>query len=141
MSRKKIIDALNKDLSDELAAILQYMQHHYMAEGIDSPTIVEIFKKIAIDEMKHAEMLAERIAYLGAEPTMTLSRVKKGGNLRKMVKDDLDSENETIKQYKDHISLCEDLKDPSTRLMLEKILSDEENHADSWATILAVKKK
>lgn len=141
MSRKKIIDALNKDLSDELAAILQYMQHHYMAEGIDSPTIVEMFKKIAIDEMKHAEMLAERIAYLGAEPTMTLSRVKKGGNLRKMVKDDLDSENETIKQYKDHISLCEDLKDPSTRLMLEKILSDEENHADSWETILAVKKK
>jgi bacterioferritin len=141
MSRKKVIDALNKDLSDELAAILQYMQHHYMAEGMDSPGVVEMFKKMAIDEMKHAEMLAERISYLGAEPTMTLSRVKKGGNLRKMVKDDLDSENETIKQYKEHVGLCNDLKDPTTRLMLEKILSEEEDHADSWERILAVKKK
>ncbi|MEW5806062.1 MAG: ferritin-like domain-containing protein [Acidobacteriota bacterium] len=140
MSRQKIIEALQKDLSDEMAAIIQYMQHHYVAEGMESPSIIEIFKKTSIDEMKHAEMLAERIVYLGGEPTTTLSRVKKGGNLKKMIKDDLDSENDAIKQYKEHIKLCGDLGDSVTRLMLEKILTDEEGHADTWETILGIKK-
>lgn len=140
MSRQKIIEALQKDLSDELAAIIQYMQHHYVAEGMESPSIIEIFKKTSIDEMKHAEMLSERIVYLGGEPTTTLSKVKKGGNLKKMIKDDLDSENDAIKQYKEHIKLCNDLGDPVTRLLLEKILSDEEGHADGWETILSIKK-
>jgi len=140
MSRQKIIEALNKDLSDELAAIIQYMQHHYMAEGMESIIVTEIFKKSSIDEMKHAETLAERVSYLGGEPTTTLSKVKKGGNLKKMIRDDLDSENEAIKQYKEHIKLCADLGDSVTRLMLEKILSDEEKHADTWETILGIKK-
>jgi len=140
MSRLKIIEALNKDLSDELAAIIQYMQHHYMAEGMESVSVTEIFKKNSIDEMKHAETLAERVSYLGGEPTTTLSKVKKGGNLKKMIRDDLDSENEAIKQYKEHVKLCADLGDAVTRLMLEKILSDEEKHADTWETILGIKK-
>ncbi len=140
MSKQKIIEALNKDISDELAAIIQYMQHHYMAEGMESPSIIELFKKTSIDEMKHAERLAERVSYLGGEPTTTLSKVKKGGNLKKMIKDDLDSEHEAIKRYKDHIKLCEDSNDPVTRLMLEQILADEEKHADTWQTTLGIKK-
>ncbi len=140
MSKQKIIEALNKDISEELAAIIQYMQHHYMAEGMESPPIIELFRKISIDEMKHAEILAERVSYLGGEPTTTLSKVKKGGNLKKMIKDDLDSEHETIKRYKDHIKLCEDSNDPVTRLMLEQILTDEEKHADTWQTVLGIKK-
>ena len=57
-----------------------------------------------------------------------------------MIRDNLDSENEAIKQYKEHIKLCADLGDSVTRLMLEKILSDEEKHADTWETILGIKK-
>jgi len=140
MSRLKIIEALNKDISDELAAIIQYMQHHYMAEGMESVAVIDLFKKASIDEMKHAEILSERVTYLGGEPTTTLSKVKKGGNLKKMIRDNLDSENEAIKQYKEHIKLCADLGDSVTRLMLEKILSDEEKHADTWETILGIKK-
>ena len=73
MSRLKIIEALNKDISDELAAIIQYMQHHYMAEGMESVAVIDLFKKASIDEMKHAEILSERVTYLGGEPTTTLS--------------------------------------------------------------------
>ncbi|GFP23157.1 hypothetical protein HKBW3S09_00624, partial [Candidatus Hakubella thermalkaliphila] len=56
MEKTKIIEALNKDRADELAAIIQYMGHHYMAEGMESPAVIEMFKSTAIDEMKHAEM-------------------------------------------------------------------------------------
>lgn len=140
MKNQKIVDALNKDRADELGAIIQYMGHHYTADGMESPAIVGIFKATAIDEMKHAEMLAERIVYLGGDPVNKPSEVKKGGELKKMIQDDLASENGAIKQYKEHIKLCADEGDSTTRLMLENILSDEEKHADTWETILGVKK-
>lgn len=140
MKNQKIIDALNKDRADELGAIIQYMGHHYTADGMESPAIVGIFKTTAIDEMKHAEMLAERIVYLGGDPVNKPSDIKKSGELKKMIQDDLASENGAIKQYKEHIKLCADEGDSTTRLMLENILSDEEKHADTWETILGVKK-
>jgi bacterioferritin len=114
------------------------MGHHYEAEGMQSPEIIEMFKSTAIDEMKHAEALGERIVYLGGVPVQKPSPFKRGGKLEQMIKDDLASENGAIKQYKEHIKACAD--DPATRLMLEKILSDEEGHADTWETTLGIKK-
>ncbi|TAN62983.1 ferritin, partial [bacterium] len=122
-AKKKIIDVLNLDRAYELAAILQYMGHHYEGEGIDSPAILEIFKKTGVDEMKHAELLAERIVYLGGDPVQKPASVKRGGELKSMVKDDLDGENEAIERYKAHIKLCAELGDSTTRLMLEEILT------------------
>lgn len=139
-SKKKIIEVLNIDRAYELAAILQYMGHHYEGEGIDSPAILEIFKKTAVDEMKHAELLAERIVYLGGEPVQKPASVKRGGDLKSMVKDDLTGENEAIERYKAHIKLCAELGDSTTRLMLEGILTQEEGHADTWETTLGIRK-
>src|SRR3990172_780239 len=85
---QEIIDALNKDIADELAAIVQYMWHHVMGAGISSPAIV--------DEMKHAEALAERVDYLGGVPTKQPSPIKMGGELRNMIQEDLDNENAAI---------------------------------------------
>ena len=136
---KKIIDALNEDREFELAAIMQYMGHHYEAEGLESPAIIELFKKTALDEMKHAELLAERIVYLGGTPSTKPTKIMKGGEIRKMVSDDLSAENEAIKRYKEHIKLCDKEGDPTTRLMLEGILSQEEGHADLWETTLGIK--
>lgn len=136
---KKIIEALNKDRADELSAIVQYMKHHYEAEGIDSPGIIDLAKKIAIDEMKHAEKLGERINYLGGIPTKNVTPIVEGGDLKKMVEDDLAKENGAIKQYKEHIKLAAEEEDSTTRLMLEEILSDEERHADIWKHILCEK--
>ena len=136
--KKKIIDLLNKDRADELGAIMQYMGHHYEGEGIQSPEILGMFKEVAVDEMKHAESLAERIVYLGGVPVQKPTPFKRGGTLEQMIKDDLASENGAIKQYKEHIKECAD--DPTTRLMLEKILSDEEGHADKWETTLGIRK-
>lgn len=139
MSNKKLVDALNSARADELAAIIQYMGHHYEAEGIESPEIIDQFKSTALDEMKHAESLGERIVYLGGEPTKKPSEIDKGGNLKKMIQDDLNKEYGAIKKYKGFIKLADELGDPTTRLMLEKILTDEEGHADTWKTDLGIR--
>ena len=137
---KKIIDVLNIDRSYELGAILQYMGHHYEGEGVESPAILDIFKKTAMDEMKHAELLGERIVYLGGVPVQKPTAVKRGGAIKSMVKDDLEAENGAIERYKKHIKLCDELGDSTTRLMLEQILAQEEGHADTWETTLGIRK-
>ncbi len=135
----RIIDALNRDRGDELSAIVQYMKHKYEMQGIESPEISDLAKDIAIEEMKHAEKLGERINYLGGIPTKNISPIVEGGDLRKMVEDDLAKENGAIKQYKEHIKLASEEEDYTTRLMLEEILSEEEEHANTWETVLGKK--
>ena len=139
--KKKIVDVLNLDRAYELAAILQYMGHHYEGEGVESPAIIDLFKKISMDEMKHAELLGERIVYLGGVPVQKSASVKRGGEIKAMVKDDLEAENGAIERYKTHIKLCAELGDTTTRLMLEEILSQEEGHADAWETTLGIRRK
>ncbi len=138
--REKVVEVLNLDRADELAAITQYMGHFYEATGMESPSVTAIFRQTAMDEMRHAEMLAVRIVYLRGEPTQTPAASKRGGELKAMMKDDLDSENEAIGRYKEHIKLCSELGDSTTRRMLEEILADEERHADGWETVLGVKR-
>ncbi len=133
---KPLVDALNSDLSDELAAIVQYMWHHVMVTGKESPEISDIFEDLSKDEMGHAEMIAERLDYYGAVPTTIPTSIKVGGKLTKMIEDDLAGEDAAIATYKTHIKLASDLGDPVSRLMLEKILTDEEGHAHTWRTIL-----
>lgn len=141
MATERIIAALNEDISYELGAIMQYLWHHFTAEGLESPAIIELFKETSLEEMKHLSMLAERVVYLGGEPTAKIAPFKQGGDLRQMVQDDLEGERTAIRMYREHIRLCEEEGDPVTRLLLETILSDEEKHADRWETVLAVRKK
>ncbi|KCZ72447.1 bacterioferritin (cytochrome b1) [Candidatus Methanoperedens nitroreducens] len=137
---EKIIDALNKDREQELSAIIQYMKHHYEGQGMESPEILDKEREIAIAEMRHAESLGERINYLGGVPTKSVSHIAEGGDLRKMIQDDLAKENTAIKQYKEHIKLAAEEGDITTRVMLEQILKEEEDHANTWETVLGVKK-
>ena len=137
---QKIVEALNKDRADELSAIVQYMKHRYEMEGIESPEIRDLTKDIAKDEMEHAEKLGERINYLGGVPTKNVSSILEGGDLRKMIDDDLTKENGAIKQYKEHIKLAAEEEDFTTRLMLEEILKDEESHANTWKSVLGIRK-
>ncbi len=139
--RQKIIKALNTDLGLEIGAIIQYLHHHVMAEGMESPAIIDLFEKTAKDEMNHMEMLAKRINYLGGVPTTKPAPIKVGGTLKKMIRDDLDGEYTAIRTYKGHIGLCDGIGDSTTRLMLEQILTDEEDHADTWETVLAKRPK
>lgn len=132
----KIIDALNKVLEMEIGAILQYLHHHWTGDGVESAAILPLFEKLSMDEMKHAERLAERINFLEGDPSIKPAPVKKGGDILKMVQDDLDGEYEAIGFYKTVIKLADEVGDSTTRLMMEEITAQEEGHADLWETIL-----
>lgn len=134
--REKIIKALNIDIGLEIGAIIQYIMHEVMAEGMESPAIMEKFESTSRDEMKHLEKLAQRVNYLGGVPNTKPAPIKVGGIIKKMMQDDLDGEYTAIKTYKGHVKMCEEIGDTTTRLMLEEILTDEEEHADTWETIL-----
>ena len=103
--REGSIKALNPDLGLEIGAIIQYMHHHVMAEGMESPAIIDLFEETAKDEMKHMEILAKRINYLGGVPTTKPGPIKTGGTLKKMITDDLAGEYTAIRTYKGHIEL------------------------------------
>ena len=134
--REKIINALNIDIGLEIGAIIQYIMHGVMAEGMESPAIIEKFEEISREEMKHLEKLADRVNYLGGVPNTKPNPVKVGGALKKMVQDDLDGEYTAIKTYKSQIKMFDEIGDTTTRLMVEEILTDEEDHADTWETVL-----
>ncbi len=132
----KIIEALNKVLELEIGAILQYLHHHWTGDGMESASILPLFEKTGMDEMKHAEMVAERINFLEGNPSTKPAPVKTGGDLRKMMTDDLEGEYGAIEYYKTVIKLADELGDSTTRLMMEQIVTQEEAHADQWETIL-----
>jgi len=133
-----LLDALNEAIAEELTAITQYMWHHVMAVGLDSPPASEVFRKASIQEMVHAEDLAERLNYLGGVPTTKPHEIKVGGDLRTMLQQDLKLENDAIAMYKRMIGMCGD--DITTRRLLEDILAEEEDHADRFETLLGIEK-
>ena len=137
-SNPEVVKMLNVALSMELGSTLQYLHHHWTGEGFESESILPVFSKFSIDEMKHAEKVAERINFLGGNPTISPTgvRVRKDRDLRKMVEDDLAGEYEAIEYYRKIIKLCNGVGDTTTRLMMEEILSTAEEHTDKWETLL-----
>ncbi len=136
---KELVNALNEDIALELGAITQYMWHHIMATGLESPEIKIKFREISIQEMIHAERFAERISYLGGTPTIEPAAIKMGGDLKSMIKDDLEGERHAIKKYKADLKIAREEADVGTAKMLEEIIIEEEAHDDEWSGILDVK--
>lgn len=114
---------------DELQAIIQYMMDHMMGEGTTSPAAVAIFKSHAMSEMKHYERLAERIIHLGGVPATSVGPFKNSGTMKEQIEKALNEERRAVEQYKEHIVLAKNQDDQATRLLLEQILLDEEDHA------------
>jgi len=132
----ELLRALNEALSEELASIIQYMYHHVMGQGMASPAVLAMFKAHAMDEMGHAYAIAERIDLLGGEPATTVAAIKSGGDLKRMLQDDLDGEYRAIEMYGRYIKLAAKDDDPVTRRLLEEILATEEGHANEWEAVL-----
>src|SRR3972149_12041659 len=127
---KELLDAMNEALSEELASIIQYLYHHIQARGMDSAAISEVFKELSMVEMNHAYKLAERIDLLGGAPTTAIGPIRLGGDLKKMLDDNLQAEYEAIEMYKRLVALAEKENDPVTRRLMGAILGDTEEHAD-----------
>jgi len=127
----KLIVELNARLSEELGAISQYFVHAEMCENWGYDALAEAIKKRSIQEMKHAEKLIERILFLDGRPVMTkLGPITIGKNVEEMHKKDWNAEADAIKKYNDTIRQASEVGDNNTKILLESILKDEEEHID-----------
>jgi len=129
--KPKVIAALNEALKEELTAISQYFLHAEMCENWKYGKLGSFIKKQSIDEMKHAEMLIERILFLDSTPKMTeLMHLHIGQNVKEQLESDLKLETAAVAQYNAAVALSREEGDNASRELFERLLKDEEKHAD-----------
>jgi bacterioferritin len=126
----KVIKELNDALREELTAINQYFLHAEMCENWGYKKLSDYIKKQSIDEMKHAEVLIERVLFLDGTPSMEPLTLTIGANVRQMLESDLALELGAVKQYNAAVQIATQEKDNGSRDLLVKLLKDEEAHVD-----------
>jgi bacterioferritin len=131
-----LTDLMNKAIAREIQVSVQYMWQHVMAKGLESAEIADVFENVAMTEMKHAEKIAERIFYFGIVPTTKPDAIKVGGSVKEMLEADAKAEEEAIDMYKAIIKQAQSEGDTTTRLLFEQILAEEEDHHDTFTTLL-----
>ncbi len=128
---KKLLDALNARLSEELGAINQYMVHTEMLENWGYIRLAKKVRARAIVEMKHAEKLIERLLFLEGTPVVNqLSPIRIGADVPKQFANDLASENDAVKKYNATIKLAVEVSDNASKEILDAILNDEDGHVN-----------
>ena len=132
---KKLLTVLNSLLADELTAINQYMVHSEMCENWGYSNLHKAIREQAIDEMRHAEWLIERIIFFDGAPTVSnLNAIKIGKTVPEMISNDYKDELNAVRDYNDAIKLAREVDDQGSVDLLTKILNMEEDHVD-WAEI------
>ena len=136
MTSKKLLDILNSAIARELQVAIQYMWQHVQWSGVKGFAVQEELKKIAITEMKHAETIAERLFYLGGIPTTKPEPIFVKKTLKEMVVQDVKDEKNAIDLYKTIIDMARKEGDTTTAFIFKQILEDEEDHHDTFTTLL-----
>ncbi|HEY3585935.1 MAG TPA: DUF892 family protein [Myxococcaceae bacterium] len=137
------IALLNEAVATEIVCVLRYKFHAVAAAGIASESVKEEFAQHAKEEEQHLDWIAERINQLGGKPnlnpdgvtTRAASQYAEGENLVDMIRENLVAERIAIEHYRDLIRYFAD-KDPTTRTLLERVLAQEEEHANDMHDLL-----
>jgi len=133
----QVIDFLNKALLNELTAINQYWLHHRMLHHWGLERLAAFERAESIDEMKHADRLAERILFLDGLPNFqAIGRLKIGENVEEVLRADLALEHEAVPLLKEAIAHAEAVRDYVSRDLFADILASEEHHIDALETEL-----
>ncbi|MDH7638160.1 ferritin-like domain-containing protein [Sphingomonas oryzagri] len=140
---EKTIELLQSVVATELVCVLRYRMHAIAADGITSKSVAAEFVEHAESEQEHMLMAAERIDQLGGVPNFnpeglasrSATEYGDGGNLVEMIKQNLIAERIVIEHYQELIRYFGD-DDPTTRIMLEHILAEEEDHASDMHDLL-----
>jgi bacterioferritin len=128
----KVIGLLNEALKNELTAVNQYWLHYRLLDNWGVDKLAEFERSESIDEMKHADRLAERILFLDGLPNFQLlGRLHVGENVEEILKGDMELELEALGQLKGAIAHCEKVKDYVSRDLFSEILENEEQHVDT----------
>lgn len=134
---KKVIEFLNTALKNELTAINQYFLHYRMLDNWGVTKLAKYEYSESIDEMKHADKLAERILFLDGLPNFqSLGRLRIGENVEEVLKADLELEEEALPPLREAIVHCENVRDFVSRDLFAHILANEEEHVDTLETQL-----
>ncbi len=135
MASQKLKDLMNKGLAAEIQASIQYMWQHVQWIGVEHYAVSDEFKTIAIQEMQHAEKIAERLWYLEGTPTTKPAPIQVGGEMWEMVDNDIVAEEFAINLYKEIMEVAAKEGDPTTRFIFEQILEQEEEHHDFFTSL------
>ncbi|UCG38840.1 MAG: ferritin [bacterium] len=129
---KKLLELMNRAIAREMQVSIQYMWQHVQWVGVKGFTIRDQLKLIAINEMTHAELIADRLNFLGGLPTTKPDTITVGDSLKEMITNDVKAEEEAIALYREIIEVCRKENDVVTRKLFEQILEDEEGHLDMF---------
>jgi bacterioferritin len=128
---EKVIEFLNAALKNELTAINQYWLHYRLLDHWGIARLADYEKHESIDEMKHADMLSERILFLDGLPNFQmLGRLRIGETVEEVLRSDLALEGDAIPLLRDAIAHCETVRDYVSRDLFRRILDNEEEHVD-----------
>ena len=136
MESKQLREMLTKAISLELNLSIKYMWQRILVKGVEGAVAENLFKDISIMKRKHAEALAERLAFLNGVPPNTIEPVHVGATLVEMLKEDEQAEEEAIRLYRQAIQVAGKEGDFGTKRLLEDILITEEKNLDKFAKLL-----
>jgi bacterioferritin len=142
---KRLTDVLNQVIATEIVCYLRYSQHAQAAAGLSREQVASEFEEHAGDELRHAQWAAERVGQLGGEPDFNPATLTQRSHteyttvddldLKRMLQENLVAERIVITTYQEIIRWIGD-SDPTSRRLLEKILEEEEEHADDLNGLL-----
>jgi bacterioferritin len=136
VTRKQLIDRLNEDLAREYQAIIAYVVYSQVLKGAQYMSIAKELEKHASEELAHALTVSKHIDYLGGMPTATPLAVPLSESAEKMLRADLDQENDTIRSYRERVRQCEALGEFAIAEDIREILRQEQEHQIDLATAL-----
>jgi len=126
----QVIAQLNQALKEELTAINQYFLHAEMCDNWGYHRLGSYIKKQSIDEMKHAEVIIERLLFLDATPKMEYMELTIGANVKAQLEADLKLEHSAVAMYNKSVQIAREAGDDASRDIFSKLLKDEEEHVD-----------
>jgi len=136
MEKNKLIENLNKDLANELSAIIQYITYAAKATGPYRPQLAQFFLTEVTDEQMHTQYLANKIVALGGEPTTHAAAVPPAKSNREMLEAVLVAENKAKSGYTQRATEAEEFGDKGLAVQLEDMVRDESNHSEETERIL-----
>ena len=136
VSREKLVNSLNDDLSREYQAIIAYVIYSQVLKGAAYMSIAKELEKHAGEELAHALTIAKHIDYLGGMPTTKVFPVKVSEKAEVMLRADLENETNTIRNYRERVKQCEGLGEYAIAEDIRDILRQEQEHQTDLATAL-----
>jgi len=131
--KQVVMDCLEENMNEEYRATLQYICHRISAQGKNN-MMAEAFKTAALDEMAHILYFSDMITKLGGDPIFTDWEIDKSTDLKTMLQKDVQLEKEAIKRYSDQLDKLKVY--PELHSIIEGVLSDEEDHRDTFTDFM-----